>query len=95
MYRFDSIEDFEKSFDAAYSKAIEEEFSFNDFDAVALLLIRQLIAFEEGRFDGLMESATAFGGDSDLFAREADEIKSLLEIYIETCTKKMEELGLF
>lgn len=95
MYRFDSIENFEKSFDAAYSKAIEEEFSFNDFDAVALLAIRGLIAYEEGRFNGLMESVTAFRGNSDLFTREADEIKSMLEIYIETCTKKMEELGLF
>lgn len=94
MYRFDTVEDFEKSFDTAYSKAINEEFPFSDFDAVGLLAIRAQIAYELGRFQGLMEAANAIGSDGSLFEVEKYEIKTMLEMYIETCTKKMEELGL-
>lgn len=92
MYRFDSFEDFEKSFDSALDKAVEEGFPFDDFDGVALYCIRWRIAYVHGEFDGLMETLTETTKES-IMAR-INEIKEELEIYTEVATKKMEELGL-
>lgn len=86
MYRFDSFEDFEKSFDSSLNKAMEEGSSIDDFDGVALFCIRWRIAYVRGEFDGLMETLTETTKEP-VMAR-INEIKEELEVYTEVATKK-------
>lgn len=94
MYRFDSIEDYTKAFDDAYVKGLEEE-KFDDFDAIALMMMRMSIAESTGYIQGRLDVIQETGAGDGAEAREAIQMEILkIESVVEVSTKKLEELGL-
>ena len=92
MYRFDSIEDFEKTYDEAYINALERDL-LDEYDALALFAIRMLIARKIGEIKGILEAANKTFETKEMID-EVTKCTGELEGRCEIITKRMEELKL-
>lgn len=94
MYRFDSIDEYTKAFEDAYVKGLEEE-RFDDFEAIALMMMHMSLAKSIGHIQGRLDVIQATGEGDGPEAREAIQMEILeIESIVEVSTKKLEELGL-
>lgn len=93
MYRFDSIEEYKKTFEEAYIKGLEQEV-FNDFDSVAMLLMYIYVNRAIGYTEGIVDAHAAFKKSTPTMEEELRVSLVTIDTIVEVSTKKMEELGL-
>lgn len=93
MYRFDSLEDYNKVAGQAYVRGLEEE-KFTDFEAAALFAMFESISYKEGHIRGVVDAVQATGYEDKEAKESIDTDAGMIDILIEVSTKKLEELGL-
>ena len=91
MQKFESIEEFEKVYDAAYMKALEEG-TLDDFESLSFFAIRMYIAETSGMIKGMLEAIDEVGADPEIIV-SIQKNTEMLNGCIEIVTQKMEALG--